>query len=70
MQSYSQDLRDRVLRALARGDGPVGDSRGALRSAASMSIRCGSGSKRPGYAPVFRSAADTSASTVARFGMQ
>src|ERR1019366_5448803 len=22
MQSYSQDLRDRVLRALARGDGP------------------------------------------------
>jgi transposase len=22
MQSYSQDLRDRVLRALARGEGP------------------------------------------------
>lgn len=23
MQSYSQDLRDRVIRALERGDGPV-----------------------------------------------
>src|SRR5271157_2041857 len=27
MQSYSQDLRDRVLRALARGDGPSGIAR-------------------------------------------
>ena len=30
MQAYSQDLRDRVLRALARGEGPT-DIAGDLR---------------------------------------
>ena len=54
MQSYSQDLRDRVLRALARGVARR-RSRDALRSAASMSTKFGTGNKRPGCVAVFRS---------------
>ena len=56
MQSYSQDLRDRVLRALARGDGPSAIAE-RFGSAASTSIRCGIESNRPGCGAVFRSAA-------------
>lgn len=56
MQSYSQDLRERVLRALARGEGP---SAVAQRFEVSRFYvyQVRDRSKRAGCAAVFRSAA-------------
>ena len=51
MQSYSQDLRDRVLWALIAAN-VRRRLRGGWKSVASGFTRCGSGCKRPDNAPV------------------
>src|SRR5271157_1977003 len=56
VQAYSQDLRERVLRALDRGDRPTEIAR-RFEVSRIWVIRCEAGSKRRGCAPVFRSAA-------------
>jgi len=56
MQSYSQDLRERVLRALARGEGSSAIARRYEVSRFSV-YQVVTGCRRRVYAPVFRSAA-------------
>ncbi len=59
MQSYSQDLRDRVLRALSRGDAPSAIARRFEVSRFYVYQVRDREQERPGYAAVFRSAAIT-----------
>jgi transposase len=55
MQSYSQDLRDRVLRALARGEGPSSIAE-RFEVSRFYVYQVATGNKRPGSGTVFRSA--------------